>query len=421
MKSLAPPPQLAYCSVEVAKAAIDVHAQQEGYVVVIKRTKKVGNKADGKVKGLILACSQSNPPVMRVGARQRVSSSRSTGCLFKASIRQDEYGQWRVQVDNEEHNHDPFFHQSAHPRGRALTEESRQSVLMLSRAGVTPARIVTSLRQNNNITATAQDVYNLRHAERNRTLAGRSPLVALLDGLAREDYFSKFDALQQLTHLLIISPSAKEICSKYSAGRVWLIDATYKTNKYGLPLLHIVGITATNSTFTFAYCFMRSETSADYLWAMRHIEEIFRGYGLQRADLTFVTDRELALMSALSEVFPDASCLLCRWHISKNILARQRTAFQTSEAWQEFNQAWNQLVSTTVITDYKTRLSMMHATFPAAIMGYLATTWLVYKERFVAAFLRNKHHYGHVTTSRVESAHAALKKWISVSTGTMHK
>ena len=142
---------------------------------------------------------------------------------------------------------------------------------------------------------------------------------------------------------------------------------------------------------------------------MRHVKEVFRGYGLQHAVLIFVTDRELALMSARSDTVPNASCLLLRWHINKNILAKQRTAFQTSEAWQEFNQTWNELVAATTMADFETQLAVMHDRFPAASMSYLYTTWMVYKERFVTAFLRNQHHYGHVTTSRVERAHASLK------------
>ena len=62
----------------------------------------------------------------------------------------------------------------------------------------------------------------------------------------------------------------------------------------------------------------------------------------------------------------------------------------------------------------------MHANFLAASMRYVEITSLVYKERFVAAFLRGKRHYRHITTSRVESAHAALKKWIAVSTGKLY-
>ena len=49
-------------------------------------------------------------------------------------------------------------------------------------------------------------------------------------------------------------------------------------------------------------------------------------------------------------------------------------------------------------------------------MVYLEETWLKYNDRFVAAFICDTLHFGHTTTSRVESAHAALKSWITVST-----
>ena len=106
----------------------------------------------------------------------------------------------------------PFVHHYAHPQGRTLTWEARQEVLILTLARVTPGRIVISLRQGHDALTIAQDVYILRHAERKRMLAVRSPLTALFNSLEASDYFSQVDPQQQLTHLLIISPSAKEIC-----------------------------------------------------------------------------------------------------------------------------------------------------------------------------------------------------------------
>jgi transposase-like protein len=35
-----------------------------------------------------------------------------------------------------------------------------------------------------------------------------------------------------------------------------------------------------------------------------------------------VTDRELALMSAIADVFPRAVNLVCRWHTHKDVLAK---------------------------------------------------------------------------------------------------
>ena len=357
MNSLAQPPQLAYASLTQTRVSINAHAQQEGYAAAIRRTSRIGNRKDGDVEAVDLDCSRSHLPSMRTEPCHLISSSSWTGCFFKASVRRLKTGGGQVQVANGEHNHEPFTHKAAHSQGRYVEEPNRQSVLSLTRAGVKPSHIIALLRQNSDVTVTARDIYNLRDSVRNRMLDGRSPFIALVNSLPPSSYFTQVGAHQSLTHLLIISPSAKEIRSKYSAGSVWLIDATYKTNRYGVPLLHIVGVSATSCKFTFAYCFMRNENVVNYLWASRHLREVFQNYHIQ-AELTFVTDRDLALM--------------------------------------------NRLVAATTIVDYVSKLASVHVAFPVVSIRYFNYTWLVYKEKFVSVFLWNKCHYGHVTTSRVE-------------------
>ena len=111
-------------------------------------------------------------------------------------------------------------------------------------------------------------VYNVNQVKKDRILAGRLSLVALLSGLEVSPdapYFAKFGAQRELTHLLITSSSAKAICCRFSAKKIWLIDSTYKTNRFVLPLIHVVSVTATHQTFTFAYCFMAGERAENYL------------------------------------------------------------------------------------------------------------------------------------------------------------
>ena len=83
-------------------------------------------------------------------------------------------------------------------------------------------------------------------------------------------------AEQQFTHLYIVSLSSIQITVCFSASRVSLIDATYdKTYLFRLPLLHIVGVTAANNSYTFAYCFMRNEPEGDYIRAMQNTRQVF--------------------------------------------------------------------------------------------------------------------------------------------------
>ena len=93
---------------------------------------------------------------------------------------------------------------------------------------------------------------------------------------------------------------------------------------------------------------------------------------------------------------------------TKTFLPSKGQHFKHRKPGKTITKLGTSLFAATTMADFETQLAVMYDRFPAASMRYLETTWLVYKERFVTAFLRNKHHYGHLTTSRVESAHASL-------------
>ena len=217
---------------------------------------------------------------------------------------------------------------------------------------------------------------------------------------------------------LYISPKSTENCVRYhSVNKFLLLDSTYKTNKYHMPLLHGTGVSATNETFTLFYCFMRSETAECYIWAMRELKKFLIKQHIILPNSVFVTDRELALKNAIFTVFPGSAHMLCTWHISKNLLTKQRSSFDSEDSWNEFMDLWRALINSATLTEYNQRLEQLSQSVPPEVTTYLSSTWLCHKQDFVLAWTRHVMHFGHVTTSRVESAHAALKKWLQVSTG----
>ena len=71
-------------------------------------------------------------------------------------------------------------------------------------------------------------------------------------------------------------------------------------------------------------------------------------------------------------------------------------------------------------TEYGRQLVAMRVDLPAHVMKYLYDTWLIFKKMFVSCYLHGCLHYGHVTTSRVDSVHVAFKKWLNGSTCKYH-
>jgi len=70
------------------------------------------------------------------------------------------------------------------------------------------------------------------------------------------------------THLDVVKLS--NVCNL-----VILIDSIYKTNRYKLPLLDIVGVTPTRMTFSTAFAYLEGEHINNIVWALERFKGIF--------------------------------------------------------------------------------------------------------------------------------------------------
>ena len=97
-----------------------------------------------------------------------------------------------------------------------------------------------------------------------------------------------------------------------------LLDCTYKTNRYGMPLLDIIGVNARERSFCVAFAFLSSETEEDYCWVLERLRSIYETGKIRLPSVT-LTDRDLALRNAVIREFPQVACLLCLWHANKAV------------------------------------------------------------------------------------------------------
>jgi hypothetical protein len=212
-------------------------------------------------------------------------------------------------------------------------------------------------------------------------------------------------------------PESIQYANRYN--RVFVLDCTYRTNRYGMPLLHIIGVSPSNTTFSIAFCFMQNEQEESYQWALSTFFSWLESPIFQFQPPVICTDRDLALLGVLRDDFADYPHLLCLWHINKNITAKLKEYFTTNEAWDEFNSYWQSLVNSQTEDEYKTRLidfSKKYQSIPYALR-YIKETWLIYKEKIIRCWTNQYLHLGNSSTSRVEGSHAFLKKYIQASTG----
>ena len=85
-----------------------------------------------------------------------------------------------------------------------------------------------------------------------------------------------------------------------SCNLVFLIDSTYKTNRYKLSLLDIVGVTPTGMTFFAAFAYLEGECLNNVVWSLQQFRGLFmRVDALPRVT---VTDRYFSLMNVVKTV-----------------------------------------------------------------------------------------------------------------------
>lgn len=100
------------------------------------------------------------------------------------------------------------------------------------------------------------------------TLAGRTPIQALLEELKEENFIWKVetDTGNHITYLLFAGRKAVSLFKAYP--EVLLLYCTYKTNKFKMPLLNVVGLTGLDTTFYIAFAFLKGEQEQDYIWVL---------------------------------------------------------------------------------------------------------------------------------------------------------
>lgn len=53
------------------------------------------------------------------------------------------------------------------------------------------------------------------------------------------------------------------------------MDCTYKTNRYKIPLLEIIGLTPVGKNFLVAFVFMSNESENSYTYALHFVRDMF--------------------------------------------------------------------------------------------------------------------------------------------------
>ncbi|XP_052732487.1 PKS-NRPS hybrid synthetase cheA-like [Vigna angularis] len=366
-----------------------------GFVVVIVRS-DIATGVRGRKTYVILGCKRGGKyRKYKADAVASVYGTRKCECPFRLKGKSCSDGAgWVLKVMCGHHNHELAETLVGHPYAGRLNTSEKSLLVDMTKSKVTPANILLTLKQNNdrNVT-TIKQIYNARHAYKRSLRGSRTELQQLMMLLDRDKYIHW------------------SRCAD---------DSEVVTDLYRLPLLEIVGMTSTGLTFSAAFAFLSTERQSNFTWALEKLKGLF--LTSEGGPKVIVTDRDLALMNAISSVFPESYQMLCRFHILKNVKAKCKMLVHSTEVWEVLMDAWENVMDCadeSLFVEYVNGFQYVSRSWPL-FFEYVNQTWIIPYSTYFVKFWTNKvMHLGNTTTNRAESAHWSLKKVLGNSMGDL--
>jgi hypothetical protein len=173
--------------------------------------------------------------------------------------------------------------------------------------------------------------------------------------------------------------SKKNLAYFFDAPNPLILDCTYKTNRFGMPLLLFVSVDSYDKSYIVAACLLSNETMPYYHWA---IKSFLKFNNNDATNITVViTDKEMALINALHLLLPAVPHQLCRYHIEMNVVTFIKRKMKEADFKKVFKDFQEYMFETDflLLEAHEAKLQLHDEYFNG---------WISNRERFVEYFIR---------------------------------
>jgi len=174
-----------------------------------------------------------------------------------------------VKLMCEIHNHELAKSLIRHPYVGRLTKAEKTLIAYMTKSMVKLRNILLILKEHNaNSCTTIKQIYNTRNAYRS-SIRGSDTKMQHLMKLLERDHYIHWHRLKDeyvVRDIFWCHPDAVKLVN--TCNLVFLIDSTYKTNRYRLPLLDFVGVAPNRMTFSAGFAYLECERLNNVVWAL---------------------------------------------------------------------------------------------------------------------------------------------------------
>jgi zinc finger SWIM domain-containing protein 3 len=191
------------------------------------------------------------------------------------------------------------------------------------------------------------------------------------------------------------------------------MDATYKLTNSRMLLYIILAIGASGESEIVAFFLTSSEdtlTLTDMLETFQNKTEKWSQI------VTVFTDKDMTERDSIQRAFPNASLLLCLFHVLRSMSREVTTTKMGITEDQRISalKALQGIAYATSDEEYNTKRDDLHRCLPASIVRYYEANWHSCKEEWVRCWQQQNLTFGERTTNRLESINKRIKAVVNL-------
>jgi len=337
----------------------------------------------------------------------------------------------RLNILNGVHNHamEPVF--EGHMLSGRIKEDDKKIIHDLTKSKVHPRNILINLKsKRQHCMKNIKQVYNERQQIWKSNRGDKTALQFLISKLEEHNYvyFSRTQSESTtIEDIFWAHPTSVKLFNIFLT--VLVMDSTYKTNMYKMPMFEIVGVTSTDLTYSVGFGFVTYEKEENFVWVLQMMRKLLTSN--MNMPRVVVTDRDTSLMNTVANVLPESYAMNCYFHVQKNVKQRcildyryplgkkNGKEVKHGDVVKKIMSSWKVIVESSTQELYANALVEFQnvcSDFPI-FLTYAMITLNEVKEKIVRAWTNHVLHLGCRTTNRVESAHALVMKYLDNSVG----
>ena len=206
----------------------------------------------------------------------------------------------------------------------------------------------------------------------------------------------------------------RDIIRRFTSNALLVVDATFRTNKKGLPLIIAVGKSNTNKTLPVAFSWAPEEDGESYKFFYQCLrEELYQGVPEPAVVLTDLSAGMTRAYDKL-ECLPNSELQYCYYHALDAMIdwfTKHKYLSEDIAALTELCKEYlNSLTAEALETNRANLIDVIQA-FNPGDEAYIIDNWLQREERLIKCYVKHLTNLDQYATQRGESFNRKMHQW----------